>query len=1140
MTDTSTSHVPLDVPMTDTTSAARLEIQGTDDQSFGDLYRSVSQTNAKAHGAENRLDKLGADALEIKDRLSGFENSTLFQGATALKNADPGHLISESVAAVSKFAENSARIMKGLDVVKQIHPYIGIVALAFQTAIQLELGRRERDKKVISLKTEMMKMMEILLDLKGIKDPKRLDPNGTTLEGRMQSIVVRAEQDIRDCSASCEKYMEKKFIVKLFDTRWDGRLAAFSDLFAERSKEFSIALSLHTAQGVDTIQETLVGLQITAKNNNNSSAMLLLFKRLESPEVGELQNWIKEKGGPEIVAGNEKLFKELQSKMKDMKEAMPKSGETQTTEMLIFSVRQAMRESIDISLARDRKHFDQTFNGMQVKLDEMKKFVGHSTDRGPHDRIRDTDIHDVWKEMHWRGSVKARHFIVAVQDHFLHKYSREDERLDAVNRATTAEDPPARPVEGELEDRWAVRFAILCARYAKAIENVRSCMVAVSAEVLPCNRARVDKYMSNGSLTTVDIIVRTVLAKWDNYYDDDQALMSNFTDYITAEQTRLITNLDRFEWELDDNTLPLIAGTGRIERLACNRPLDDRELLDAEFSVDAIEYAVRRRVDALESNFRTQNLDPATEFELAYKGMFKTIYLYYQDDNSVYNWEYPESYLDSEDRPDEGILKYESPEIGVPKHIYSDTTHDDEASTDKFNGLWVGTYTYPDRDEQKDGILSAHLYILDEEQTLFAGSGTDSVGRFEITGEIRLSETPAEKFISFRKQYEQFPGQGGPIWSYRGSVSVKESGRMTAMVGEWGPWVEGSSESGFEPYGTFQMDRTPAIVARHRPSVAEFEQNAAQARWKLVLGVVLEEVRRKVLNTNHFRDRRRDRTTFVEATLRIESAMDPLRYGRQWDGSGNTYDGDLETLNELKCRLSPEDIQFYTYLANLRLEQECFHPCLDCIVPDNAESEVDLCENCKENPSLRVIYMRRRIVIERLGQTQKQRAQEIITRAETYPKHSREKQKGETPTEDSKELEEDAVIRCLYCRKKLSRPCWFCVECGDDMDIITYKNTDIFVCGECEKGQLDMSKRTSKSQSGEPGPMHKAGLSCVILIGWYHVLVEVKDVVPEPPHIEVDMRLANLEKRFAAHETAMQHKLDSLKELLSKLLERLG
>jgi hypothetical protein len=63
--------------------------------------------------------------MGLKDKIRGFQNSTLYQEAIAVKDAIPDHLVSKSVAAVSKFAENSAFIMKGLDAVKQLHPFVG-------------------------------------------------------------------------------------------------------------------------------------------------------------------------------------------------------------------------------------------------------------------------------------------------------------------------------------------------------------------------------------------------------------------------------------------------------------------------------------------------------------------------------------------------------------------------------------------------------------------------------------------------------------------------------------------------------------------------------------------------------------------------------------------------------------------------------------------------------------------------------------------------------------------------------------------------------------------------------------------------------------------------------------------------------
>jgi len=97
-------------------------------------------------------------------------------------------------------------------------------------------------------------------------------------------------------------------LVKLFDgSRWEERLAGFSGEFAERKKEFEFALSIHTAQGVDNVQRTLITVEAHAKDGSESAQMIILFRQLESPKERELQKWIAEKGGPKAVSENEKV-----------------------------------------------------------------------------------------------------------------------------------------------------------------------------------------------------------------------------------------------------------------------------------------------------------------------------------------------------------------------------------------------------------------------------------------------------------------------------------------------------------------------------------------------------------------------------------------------------------------------------------------------------------------------------------------------------------------------------------------------------------------------------------------------------------------------------------------------------------------
>ncbi|KAJ7801495.1 hypothetical protein B0H13DRAFT_1932235, partial [Mycena leptocephala] len=254
--------------------------------------------------------------------------------------------------------------------------------------------------------------------------------------------------------------------------------------------------------------------------------MLLLFHELESPAERELRKWITDKGGPNAVSGNEKarshsingrcvkLFKELQSKMKDIKGALPNTFKDEVTQTAMLRVREEMQRDIDHSLARDRQQFDRKFDAVQDKLEDMRVsssdsllFVPNLTSfkntvRRSTDRIL---------AVSWRGTVKARHFFVAVQDYFLQKYIKDDQEMEDAVRdaaeglsrapspalcmttAATDDSEPlpsvllttaleARTAQDELEDRWAIDYVTLARMrpIVEALDNDWSGWISVS------------------------------------------------------------------------------------------------------------------------------------------------------------------------------------------------------------------------------------------------------------------------------------------------------------------------------------------------------------------------------------------------------------------------------------------------------------------------------------------------------------------------------------------------------------------------------------------------------------------------------------------------------------------------------------
>lgn len=91
-------------------------------------------------------------------------------------------------------------------------------------------------------------------------------------------------------------------------------------------------------------------------------------------------------------------------------------------------------------------------------------------------------------------------------------------------------------------------------------------MNQIALNVLPCNRARVQKFIASPRLAVVDYLVRSVL---QNDVLNDPDIVDRFNDYVTWEESVLRENLARFQWDIDaSNTLSLIIGGRRVEKVS--------------------------------------------------------------------------------------------------------------------------------------------------------------------------------------------------------------------------------------------------------------------------------------------------------------------------------------------------------------------------------------------------------------------------------------------------------------------------------------------------------------------------------------------------------------------------------------------
>jgi hypothetical protein len=67
-----------------------------------------------------------------------------------------------------------------------------------------------------------------------------------------------AAQNIKDCANTCDLYQKKTLVVKVLRSHvWESQLSGYIAVFAQRRRDFELALQIHTAQTVDAINDTM-------------------------------------------------------------------------------------------------------------------------------------------------------------------------------------------------------------------------------------------------------------------------------------------------------------------------------------------------------------------------------------------------------------------------------------------------------------------------------------------------------------------------------------------------------------------------------------------------------------------------------------------------------------------------------------------------------------------------------------------------------------------------------------------------------------------------------------------------------------------------------------------------------------------
>ncbi|KAI8975832.1 hypothetical protein BD414DRAFT_497057 [Trametes punicea] len=908
-------------------------------------------TSSRSLGIVNKSgDMLGA----INTDVTNLQGSSL---TSPLKSAYESEAMQTIRNGVNALADHLPGLIKALDEVAKLHPFIGVAVGAFRIVVELDLKRRDNDKKIASLFLEMKDMMEALLQLRSIKDQEAIGPGGMTIKARMQGLVQQTADDITSCGNACDTYSKKKLIVKVIKSSvWDSTLKGYIDLFAKRRKDFTFALAIHTGAGVDDANRKLNAL------DSKMDLLLEFFANAVSPEQRELAALVQKKGGPAAVVGKEETLKELLNFKPSSLAASVKRRERDGPEHLMqvqvktkASVRpetidtkdlvRELAESPEVAMKNNFEVFERKFKMQQRELaEEMSRMVHHEGDRvieavtsGPHDRIIDPDIHEIWREMRWPGHVKARHFVLALRDYYRHQIdseqrnpehklitnvSREDQwalewinisRLQAIAEAfdddasgfiTIAEVnqfTSTRPQGWSLPHwlaYWAIGWNMTAMYYREKIIDILTKMLAMRPLILEANREFVRAYLEKIYERVCNLVYSLVGE------EQPESLKARFQSYVDAEEERLRQGLETVKYDIDGmDTLTLIIGPGRIEKSlfpllyllmkrdfeifrACQKVVAHKlELWDSADSIVWVFDAVTYRHNELEALFKQQKLNPEQQFKIHADELFD----YWHDSKTFWSLpelrvrEFPEiEYVEDQEDQQSDIrefLNYPSPADEIYQVSEDSLTDDDSQADDAVKmilGRWHGFFgaeRWPFAP-----MLSFCWHASTDHITYHASALTAAGTRYTINGGYEVKEDG-----SIQYNFSRVHALSSLRTTYFTGVLDEDGGRLS---GSWG------YEEDDKPYPFLFFKHLSPDYIIARPPPAAFDENRVRALWRYALTAVRNEVRRKMLSWSVIQERRRIKEEYFELLRREED--DTLTSGdldrfAVLDGT-NTYD----------------------------------------------------------------------------------------------------------------------------------------------------------------------------------------------------------------------------------------------------------
>ncbi|KAJ7229969.1 hypothetical protein GGX14DRAFT_409643 [Mycena pura] len=336
-------------------------------------------------------------------------------------------------------------LLSVLQALSAVHPFVALALLPFQFAYQQELKHQDNEKLHLSLFASIKDVMLVSVEMQGVgitMNDKRMTPDGQPVAARLTALGQQMKQDIEGCYNVLDAMQKQSPLVRFCKAySWNAQLAAWKVTFKTRREDLQFALTLNTAVNIREISDII-------------HQVITEFASYKTAQERKIEAFFKANGGQDAVLADDTKLAAL-LKLQDEQTVthniqssyavastagakwrflLPAPGgkAEQREKDEVAALRKEMRVDVDAVVQDNMANFSKRLDMSLLMLrHELKRDmhtegnrVIHYLKGGPHMRLHDKIMRQVWKDQGWKGSAKTHALVFALRDYLVERAER--------------------------------------------------------------------------------------------------------------------------------------------------------------------------------------------------------------------------------------------------------------------------------------------------------------------------------------------------------------------------------------------------------------------------------------------------------------------------------------------------------------------------------------------------------------------------------------------------------------------------------------------------------------------------------------------------------------------------------------------